>query len=133
MKKNILFTLTILVLSVSFISCSSDDDNSDNNTINKFKSNFYIGEEKQDIIELNAISYNENSKTINVLLIGDNDNKSLRQFHAIFEDVDFYSLKVGDDLIGKAEMVNYLLGTNKDGNVYTMVKDIRHKLHRLHW
>ncbi|MFV0419880.1 MAG: hypothetical protein ACK5KT_14265 [Dysgonomonas sp.] len=104
------------------MSCSSDDD--DDNTTSGFKSNFYIGEEKQDISELiSSISYNESDKTINVLLMSENENKKLKQFHATFEDIDFNTLKVGDDLIQKADMVNYLLGVNKDSKMYTMVKD----------
>lgn len=122
MKKNILFILSVLVFSVSFVSCGSDDD--DDNTTSGFKSNFYIGEEKQDISELiSNIFYDQSDKRINVLLMSENDNKKLSQFHAIFEDVDFNSLKVGDDLIEKADMVNYLLGLNKDSKMYTMVKD----------
>jgi len=125
MKKNILYILSIFALSISFISCgSNDDDESDDNTTGTFKSNFYIGEEKQDILEsISNISYDENDKTINVLLMSENNNQKLSQFHATFEDVDFNSLKVGDDLVQKADMVNYLLGVNKDSKMYTMVKD----------
>ena len=124
MKKNILFILSMLVFSLSFVSCGSDDDDNDEASTGTFKSNFYVGEEKQDISELiSGISYSESGKTINVILMGENENKKLKQFHATFEDIDFSTLKVGDDLVQKADMVNYLLGTNKDNGMYTMVKD----------
>lgn len=124
MKKNILFILSVLIFSVSFVSCSSDDDEIDDNTTGTFKSSFYIGDEKQDISELiSSISYDESDKTINVLLMSENENKKLKQFHATFEDIDFNTLKIGDDLVQKADMVNYLLGVNKDSKMYTMVKD----------
>lgn len=122
MKKNILFILSVLIFSVSFVSCSSDDD--DDNTTDGFKSDFYIGDEKQDISELiSNIFYDESDKTISVLLMSENDNKKLNQFHATFEDVDFNLLKVGDNLVQKADMVNYLLGLNRDSKMYNMVKD----------
>lgn len=121
MKKNI---LSILIISMLFMSCSSNDDENDDNTTGIFKSSFYVGEEKQDVIELiSGISYDKNNKTMNVILMGENENKKLKQFHAFFEDIDFNTLKVGDDLVQKADMVNYLLGINKDSKMYTMVKD----------
>ena len=125
MKKNILLILSVLIFSVSFVSCSSDNDEiDDNNTTGTFKSSFYIGDEKQDISELiSSISYDDSDKTINVLLMTENENKKLKQFHATFEDIDFNTLKVGDDMVQKADMVNYLLGINKDSKMYTMVKD----------
>ncbi len=124
MKKNILFILSILIISTLFISCSSDDDETDDNTTGSFKSSFYVGDEKQDISELiSSISYDDSDKTINVLLMSENENKKLKQFHATFEDIDFNTLKVGDDMVQKADMVNYLLGINKDSRMYTMVKD----------
>lgn len=124
MKKNILFILSILTFSVLFASCSSNDDENDDNTTGIFKSSFYVGEEKQDVIELiSGISYDKNSKTINVILMGENENKKLKQFHASFEDIDFNTLKIDDDLVQKADMVNYLLGVNKDSRMYSMVKD----------
>ncbi len=124
MKKNILFILSMLIISTLFISCNSDDDENDDNTTGSFKSNFYIGDEKQDISELiSSISYDESDKTINVHLMSENENKKLKQFHATFEDIDFKALKVGDDLVQKADMINYLLGINKDSKMYTMVKD----------
>lgn len=124
MKNNTLLILSVLIFSVSFASCSSDDNENDDNTTGTFKSNFYIGEEKQDISELiSTISYDESDKTINILLMSENENKKLKQFHATFEDIDFNTLKIGDDLVQKADMVNYLLGVNKDSKMYTMVKD----------
>ena len=123
MKKNLLFILSILVLSVSFVSCSKDEDDNGGET-GRFRSDFYIGNEKQDISELiSNIFYDEADKTISILLMSENDNKKLQQFHARFEDVDFNSLKVGDDLVQKADMVNYMLGMNKDNKMYSMVKD----------
>lgn len=123
MKKNIFYILSVLIFSFSFVSCSNDDDN-DEGLTGTFKSSFYVGEEKQDVIELiSGISYDENSKTINIILMGENENKKLKQFHASFENIDFNTLKVGDDLVQKADMVNYLLGINKDSKMYTMVKD----------
>lgn len=124
MKKNILFILSVLIFSLSFVSCGSDDDDNDDGVTGGFKSDFYIGDEKQDISELiSSISYDESDKTINVLLMSENENKKLKQFHATFEDINFNTLKVGDDLVQKADMVNYLLGINKDSKMYTMVKD----------
>lgn len=123
MKKNILFILSVFVLSISFTACSKDDD-SDEGSTGGFKSDFYIGDEKQDISELiSSISYDESDKTINVLLMSENENKKLKQFHATFEDIDFNTLKIGDDLVQKADMVNYILGVNKDSKMYSMVKD----------
>lgn len=114
----------MLIISTLFISCSSDDDENDDNATGSFKSNFYVGDEKQDISELiSNIFYDESDKTISVLLMSENDNKKLSQFHATFEDINFNTLKVGDDLVQKANMVNYLLGINKDSKMYTMVKD----------
>lgn len=43
MKKNILFILLAFTFSLSFVTCSSDNDD---NTTGGFKSNFYIGVEK---------------------------------------------------------------------------------------
>lgn len=124
MKKNILFILSVFVFSLSFVSCGSDDDEIDDNTTNTFKSNFYIGNEKQDVSEsISNISYDQSRKTINVLLISENENKKLKQFHATFEDIDFNTLKVGDDLVQKANITNYLLGVNGVNGMYNMVND----------
>lgn len=114
----------IVIAMCGFVSCGSDDDDDDGSVTGTFKSSFYIGDEKQDISELiSSISYDESDKTINVLLMSENENKKLKQFHATFEDIDFNTLKIGDDLVQKADMVNYLLGVNKDSKMYTMVKD----------
>lgn len=125
MKKNYLFLMAMIVVAMcSFTSCGSDDDDNDDGATGGFKSDFHIGDEKQDISELiSSISYDESDKTINVLLMSENENKKLKQFHATFEDINFNTLKVGDDLVQKADMVNYLLGINKDSKMYTMVKD----------
>lgn len=115
----------IVVAMCSFTSCGSDDDDdNDGSVTGTFKSDFYIGNEKQDISELiSNIFYDENDETISVLLMSENNNKKLGQFHARFEGVDFNSLKVNDDLVQKADMTNYMLGVNGDNGMYNMVDD----------
>lgn len=115
----------MIIAMCGFVSCGSDDDDdNDGSVTGAFKSNFYIGDEKQDISELvSNIFYDEDDETISVLLISENENKKLGQFHARFEGVDFNLLKVNDDLVQKSNMTNYMLGINGISGMYNMVDD----------
>lgn len=48
MKKNLLFTLSIIIFSISFISCSSDDDNEETGTGNNNASQFIASQNYTD-------------------------------------------------------------------------------------
>ncbi len=121
-KINYLLFLIITLPLLMFTSCSSDDES--NEETNTFKSEIYLDNEKQDISELvSNIYYRGYDKEISLSIVSENEDKRLSYLDASFEGADFYTLKVGDDLVQKAEYVNYMLMRNKDAILYSMVKD----------
>lgn len=111
MKKNLLFTLSILLLSISFVSCSSDDDN--DNTDNNSFIELYINDIKQKV--------SENNNLIAPIVYDDGlvfyiyyNGSSGDGFWLNFDGVSLDNLKIGDDLVKKSTDYNYQLEFEND-------------------
>lgn len=113
MKKNILFVLSVLVLSISFIACSKDDDNNDTSS-NIGTVNLYIDDNKINTNSIagegaNSIHYDEasisfpRSNMSMMIMWGDGSESAF--FH--FDGINLKTLKVGDDLVKLCTDYNY--------------------------
>lgn len=111
MKKNLLFTLSILLFSISFASCSSDDDNNDTGS-NSFIE-LYINDVKQKVSENNnliaPIVYDD-GLLFYIYYNGDSGDG----FWLNFDGISLDNLKVGDDLVKKSTEYDYQLEFEND-------------------
>lgn len=111
MKKNLLFALSILLFSISFASCSSDDDN--DYTENNSFIELYINDVKQKVSENNnliaPIVYDD-GLAFYIYYNGGSGNG----FWLNFDGISLDNLKVGDDLVKKSTEYDYQLEFESD-------------------
>ena len=122
MKKNILFILSVLIFSVLFMSCSSDDDDNDDIDTGSVKYEVYLNDINQKISSISNIEYN----TANVIgepqlkayLYGD-EGSQFTTLVMTFDNLKLADINVGDDLISKNGVITfYMLICDK--GTYTM-------------
>ncbi|MBF0651355.1 hypothetical protein IR083_21295 [Dysgonomonas sp. GY75] len=121
MKKNILFILSVLIFSVAFMSCSSDDNNDDNDT-GSAKYDLYLDNAQQKTSSISNIEYNETNMVgepqLKVYLYGD-DGSQFTTLTMTFDNLRLADINVGDDLISKNGVITfYMLVCDK--GTYTM-------------
>lgn len=118
MKKNLLFILSILLLSISFVACGGDDDN--DNTVNN-SANLYVNDRAINLIQdLNTITYNYKSGSNNiidldVIFYADDDRVTTLSIQVL--NLDMNNIKVGDNL---SEQKYYEVMLLKDGGTYVL-------------
>lgn len=131
MKKNLLFTLSMLLLSISFVSCSGDDDNEEAETGNNNAPQFLASRNYTDFETYytteEEASYNASNNKLNISFdfgterfeVG--DKVYIRaNYHLLFKFVvDINSLKVGDELQSKLEDKSDITFTD-----YTTIGDV---------
>lgn len=126
MKKNLLFVLSILVFSLSFISCGDDEDN-DTDSTNLGTAVCYIDDKKvtqKTNIAISSIHYDKPTTTFPTpefsMMIMFNDEGENAFFH--FEGINLDNLKVGDDLVKLCDDYGYQI--SYEGNEYWLQSDI---------
>lgn len=127
MKKNLLYTLSILVLSISFTACSKDDDDSGDGsqlgTINLFIDGNKMN--TKSTFSVSSISYDKPTITFPksefsiMIIFGDNEDQSA---FFNFKEIDFNKMKVGDDLLKLCK--NYSYQISYQGNQYWLHSEI---------
>lgn len=118
MKKNLLFTLSILLFSISFVACGSDDGNDDtgNNS-----ANLYVNDRAINLIQdLNTITYNYKSGSNNIIdldaIFYADDNKVTTLSIQVL-NLDINNIKVGDNL---SEQKYYEVMLLQDDGTYVL-------------
>lgn len=104
MKKHILFILSVIIFSLPFVSCSSDDDE-DNNGSQLGTINLFIDGNKMNTnttFLASSISYDKPTITFpksefSIMIIFGDDESQSAFFN--FKEVDLEKMKVGDDLL----------------------------------
>lgn len=120
MKKNLLFILSIIILSISFVSCSSDNDDEAGTGVGTI--NLYIDGNKMNTnttILLSSISYEKPTITypkseFSIMIMFGDDSSQNAFFN--FEGIDLDGLKVGDDLVNLCDDYSYQISYG--GNEY---------------
>lgn len=127
MKKNILFILSVLIFSVSFVSCDNDEDNDDIGS-NLGTINLFIDGNKMNTnttFLASSISYDKPTITFpksefSIMIIFGDDESQSAFFN--FKEIDFEKMKVGDDLLKLCK--NYGYQVTYQGNQYWLHSDI---------
>jgi hypothetical protein len=119
MKKNLLFMLSIFVLSISFVSCGNDDENDDSNS-NTLE--LYLDNVKQEVSSISNIEYittNVVGETQLKAYFYGGDGSQFTSFTMTFDNVKLSEINIGDNLISKNRVMTYYM-LICDKGMYTM-------------
>jgi len=125
MKTQLLFILSILIFSVSFNACSSDDDSTETGT---GTINLYIDGNKMNTntkVAVSTINYDKPTITFpesqfSIMIMFGKDESESAFFN--FKKINLNELKVGDDLVKLCDDFGYQV--YYQGNVYWLHSDI---------